>query len=119
MLVACGGGSPAAPAGPITASAGEWTWIPFPDAVCADGSATGIGVNLGAAGSRPLIYLEGGGACWSEETCYTLMTASNFTGGYGAAQFASDAASATGLAQPGGFFDRQVASNPFQDYSYV
>jgi hypothetical protein len=119
LPVACGGGSPAAPTGPITAPGGEWTWIPFPDALCGDGSTTGIGVNLGAAGSRPLIYLEGGGACWSEETCYTLMTASNFTAGYGAAQFASDAASMTGLAQPGGFFDRQAASNPFQDYSYV
>jgi hypothetical protein len=117
--IACGGGNAAAPTGPIVAPAGQWTWIPFPDAFCANGSTTGIGVNLGAAGARPLIYLEGGGACWSEETCYTEMTAANFTSGYTAASFATDSGSAGALATAGGFFDRQSADNPFKDYSYV
>jgi hypothetical protein len=116
--LACGGAAPP-PSGPIDAPLGAWTWIPFPDAVCANGSATGIGVNLGAPGSRPLIYFEGGGACWSEATCYTDLTAANFTTGYTAANFAADVASTSGLAAPGGFFDRAADANPFRDYSYV
>jgi Pectinacetylesterase len=121
MPVACGGGSApkTVPPGPIVAPAGQWTWIPFRDAFCANGSTTGIGVNLAAADARPLIYLEGGGACWSEETCYTQLTAANFTTGYSAASFATDSGSAGALATAGGFFDRQAADNPFKDYSYV
>ncbi len=116
----CGSSSPSAvTSGPIDAPAGIWTWVAFPDAVCADGSATGIGVNLGAPGSRPLIYLEGGGACWSEQTCYTLMTATNFATGYGPQNFAADIADVTEIAAPGGFFDRTAADNPFKDWSYV
>jgi hypothetical protein len=112
-------GVDAATSGPIVASVGTWTWIPFPNAVCADGSTTGIGVNLGAAGARPLIYLEGGGACWSEETCYTEMTAANFTTGYSAATFALESGPTGALVMPGSFFDRTAAANPFKDYSYV
>jgi len=93
--------------------------VAFPDAVCGDGSPTGIGVNLGASGSRPLIYFEGGGACWSEQTCYTDMSAANFTTGYGPQSFAADIADVTEIAAPGSFFDRTAADNPFKDYSYV
>ena len=103
---------------PITATADKWTWVPFPDSACANGSATGIGVNLtGTPGSRVLIYLEGGGACWSDLTCFTLMTAVNFTTGYGETDFDDDVAAELSLA--GGFFDRTTAANPFKDYSYV
>jgi hypothetical protein len=120
ISIGCGSsGGAAATSGPIVATVGTWTWIPFPDAVCADGSTTGIGVNLGAAGARPLIYLEGGGACWSEETCYTQMLAANFTTGYSASNFATDSAKSGPLGLPGSFFDRTVATNPFKDYSYV
>src|SRR5580692_11460909 len=103
---------------PITATANTWTWVPFPDSACANGTATGIGVNLtGTPSSRVLIYLEGGGACWDDLTCYTLMTATNFTTGYGETNFTADSLSE--LAVPGGFFDRTASANPFQDYSYV
>lgn len=104
---------------PITAPQETWTWIPFDDAFCADGSTTGIGVNLTTKSQRVLIYLEGGGACWSESTCYTLMTASYFTTGYGPADFMTESTDATYLAMSGGFFDRSAAANPFKDYSYV
>jgi hypothetical protein len=104
---------------PITATNGQWTWVPFADAVCANGASTGIGVNLSAASSRVLIYLEGGGACWDELTCYELQTASYVTSGYGASDFANESTDDTYLALPGGFFDRTSPSNPFKDYSYV
>ncbi len=108
---------PFVPGMPITAPASTWTWVPFPDAYCANGEATGLGVNLGAPGSRVLIYLEGGGACWSDLTCYVLGTAVNISTGYGPTEFMGDVAAY--LEQPGGFFDRTTTANPFQEYSYV
>lgn len=58
---------------PLEGKVNEWTWIDFPDAVCADGSPTGIGVNLGTS-NRLLIFLDGGGACWDELTCIDFPT---------------------------------------------
>ena len=108
------------PGAPLTAPANTWTWVDFPEALCANGTSTGLGVNLSStAGSRVLIYLEGGGACWDALTCYTLQTASYFTTGYGPTDFAAESADVTYLAEPGGFFDRTAAANPFKDYSYV
>src|SRR5689334_1478998 len=107
-----GGGSTGKP---IDAPANQWTWVPFDDAFCADGTTTGIGINPGADKSgRLLIYLEGGGACWDEATCYTLKTAANFADGYGADKFASDA---KGL--DGSLFDRNDPENVFKDDSFV
>ncbi|HEX4385308.1 MAG TPA: pectin acetylesterase-family hydrolase [Myxococcales bacterium] len=105
------------PGAAITAPAQTWTWVPFDNSHCGDGSTVGIGVNLNAASSRVLIYLEGGGACWDQLTCITAKTAANFTTGYSQAQFNSE--STTILAIQGGFFDRTAAANPFKDYSYV
>ena len=104
---------------PIVATADQWTWVPFPDAFCGDGSTVGIGINPSSTGTRLLIYLEGGGACYDELTCYTLQTAANFTSGYSEAAFNAEAADTGYLAKPGGFFDRTSANNPFKDYSFV
>jgi hypothetical protein len=104
---------------PITAPMGQWTWVPMDDVVCGNGVASGIGINPAAAGSRVLIYLEGGGACWDAETCYTLMTSAYFTTGYTQVDFTAESTDVTYLALPGGFFDRTATANPFQDYSYV
>jgi hypothetical protein len=112
------GGQPA-PGQPITAPSEQWTWVDFPDAFCANGKTTGIGVNPSDKSTRALVYLEGGGACWSDLTCYTLKTAANFSAGYGASNLATETKSASYLAEPGGFFDRSAAANPFKDYSYV
>jgi hypothetical protein len=103
---------------PIVASADAWTWVPFPDALCGDGSSVGIGINPSSTGTNVLIYLEGGGACYDEETCYTLQTAAYF-GGYSESDFNAEAADSSYLAEPGGFFDRTATTNPFKDYSYV
>jgi hypothetical protein len=107
------------PGQPITAPANQWTWIPFSNAFCGNGTSVGIGVNLTSASANVLIYLEGGGVCWSALTCYTLMTAVNFTTGYSSAQFSEESTDTTYLALPGGFFDRTASANPFQEYSYV
>jgi len=105
----CTGGTP------IEAPARTWTWIPFPDAQCADGSTTGIGVNPGDAGGRLLIFMNGGGACWDEVTCFQLKTASYIEGGYGPTQFAGDA---SGFLHTS-FWNRDDAQNPFRNDSFV
>lgn len=111
-----GGSGGTAPMGkPIDAPDEQWTWVPFDDAFCGNGSTTGIGVSLSKKSSRVLIYLEGGGACWSELTCNTLKTASNFTTGFNENNFKSTVTKELG----GSFFDRTAADNPFKDYSMV
>jgi len=104
---------PTGPAEPITAPAETWTWVPFPDAQCADGSATGIGVNLTSRSSDLVVYFEGGGACWDDQTCFTYDLAVHVTGGYGPAEFAAEA---PGAAAP---FDRGATANPLKDASFV
>ena len=111
-----GGAGGSAPTGdPIVAPAEQWTWIPFDNAFCGDGSTTGIGVSLSKKSSRVLIYMEGGGACWSDLTCNTIKTASNFTTGFGESNFKNTASNQLGA----DFFDRTAADNPFKDYSMV
>src|SRR5262249_16786869 len=83
-----GGGTPVGT--PISAPMEQWTWVPFDNAFCANGTPTGIGVNLTDKSKRVMIYLQGGGACWDQLTCYTLQTAANFSTGYGQADFMGD-----------------------------
>ncbi len=98
---------------PITAKANEWTWVDFPDSKCANGDPTGIGVNLGTS-KDVFIYLEGGGACWDETTCYALKTASFVADGFKEKDLADKVAPA-GHKQ----FGRDDATNPFKDMSFV
>ena len=111
----CGGPSVGGPAttGPITAPAESWSWVAFPDARCADGSTTGLGVNLTTRSEDVVVYFEGGGACWSELTCFTPIGLWTITAGYGAAAFAAEPT----IGSPP--FDRTAAGNPFKDASYV
>jgi hypothetical protein len=104
---------------PLTGTANTWTWVPFADALCGDGSSVGIGINPSSTGNRVLIYLEGGGECYDVTTCYTVQTAANFTSGYSESQFNLETTDTAYLALAGGFFDRTVSDNPFKDYSYV
>lgn len=99
--------------GAIDVPARQWTWVPFSNAYCADGSTTGLGVNPGTPGHRVVWFLNGGGACWDESTCYTLGTAAHISSGYGALQFSTESALNAGL------FDRTDATNPFRDDTFV
>jgi pectinacetylesterase len=52
-----------------------WWWIPFDGATgpeevatCGDGSTTGLAVSPGP-GDGLVVFFDGGGACWSYETC--------------------------------------------------
>jgi hypothetical protein len=95
----------------IDAPANTWTWVDFPDAVCDDGTPTGLGVNP-TSGGNLLVFLNGGGACWDPTTCLMLNTAAH--GPYGRSQF-----DAAGAQRTGTILDRDLASNPFHDWSLV
>ena len=98
---------------PIPAAMNTWTWTDFSDSSCDDGTPTGIGINPGDP-KKLLVFLNGGGACWSYATCIALGTATH--GPFGKTQFDAQVA-ANSLA--GTLFDRQSATNPFRDYSFV
>jgi hypothetical protein len=98
---------------PIVAPLDTWTWVDFPDSSCDDGTPTGIGILPSSTSSNVLVFLNGGGACWSYETCFVLNTSTH--GPFGAAQFASLA----GVSLTGTIFDHADADNPFKDYSDV
>jgi hypothetical protein len=105
--------APGAGGEPIEAPLRAWTWVDFPDALCANGAPTGIGVNLVEPGAPALIFLMGGGGCWDHESCYVTKLAANVESGFGANDFAALAPAL------GGIFDRADLNNPFHDMHHV
>jgi hypothetical protein len=87
-----------------------WNWVDEPLMGCDDGTPTGFGVNPGTS-DDVLVYFEGGGACWSYETCFVLNTSEH--GPFAQAQWD---ATVPRLVGP---FDRSRGSNPFQTWTYV
>ncbi len=67
---------------PIAAKPYEWTWVDFPETRCADGSPTGLGINIAPGATQAIIMLEGGGACWSLATCFGVVQTSFHLTGY-------------------------------------
>jgi hypothetical protein len=96
---------------PITAPPNTWTWVPFPDSSCNDGTSVGIGINPSPTGSNLLVYLNGGGACWDAFTCLVVKSAT--LGPYTSTQFSKD------IAGIGATVDRADSLNPFKDWSFV
>ena len=100
---------PGSDAGPITGVAPEtWTWVPFSDSKCRDGSPTGVAVNLNPASTKVMIYMEGGGACFNAITCGANMAT------FGRAEF--DTWSKRTLS---GVMSRSDAANPMKDWNIV
>jgi hypothetical protein len=91
----------------------EWTWLDFPDSRCANGSPTGIAVNVHPGAQHLVLFLEGGGACDNGQDCWVQPTAVNIASGYGVEQLGADPQLALSI------FDRGDATNPFTDASYV
>jgi hypothetical protein len=102
---------PAAPEGGSIANLqpDTWQWVPFPNALCRDGTATGIGINPHAGSTRLMLFLEGGGACFNSQTC--AVNPSHFDG----SSFQSL------LQQNGtpGIFNRADTANPVGDWNMV
>jgi hypothetical protein len=122
-LVACGG-SPApepggadagvqsdasAPGGADASLDETWTWYEDPDSRCADESPTGLGLNPSSNSKHLLIFLEGGGICYSDAHCTVLNR------DFGADKFAAFAGGYGTM----GIFDRSDAGNPFRDHSFA
>jgi hypothetical protein len=111
---------PIAPISPGTAGGNslgarpdEWTWIDFPDSRCANGTSTGLAVNVHPCARHLVVFLEGGGACDSGQSCWVHPTAANIASGYDVQQLGSDPRLGLSL------FDRGDGDNPFADASYV
>src|SRR4029079_15086682 len=98
---------------PVTVD--DWTWIPFTDSKCRDGSPTGIGVRLHPGSNTLVIWLNGGGACFSGASC--LVNPRSF----GLTDFQDTVrviASRKGHLKQG-IFERTSASNPVRDWNQV
>ena len=95
----------------------EWTWVDVPGSACGNGSETGFAVNLTDKSKDVMIFLEGGGACWSGTSCYggagVLGTATYFSTGYGDLAFKTDPQRSFY------FLQRGNDSNPFKDKNLV
>lgn len=94
---------------PITATAGQWTWVGVPEARCRNGSTTGFGVRLNPASDKLMIYLQGGGACFNATTCAANPNS------FGSAEFSAWQL-ASGRA---GIFDPANAANPVKDWNAI
>jgi Pectinacetylesterase len=99
---------------PIEAPHESWTFVPVPDAHCANGSSTGMAVNLTNRSKRVLIFLAGGGACWEAAAC-ALGTATHITDTMSEGPVLAEAQAQSLSA----LFDREDVRNPFRDASFV
>jgi hypothetical protein len=86
-----------------------WTPLSLEGCVCSDGSEPTFFERAGDP-TKVVLYFEGGGACFSKETCdpngnptYTITS----TG------------SADGLAERGGYFDLDRIDNPLAEHSWL
>ncbi|HEX5063994.1 MAG TPA: pectin acetylesterase-family hydrolase [Kofleriaceae bacterium] len=110
-------GAPAActpqPIGGLTPE--QWYWVPVSGSACGNGSSAGFAINTTTKSKEVVIFLMGGGGCYSAETCSGPQpTAANLNG-----YTASTAAQELGMFQAGSIFDRNAASNPLRDATFV
>ena len=105
FLIASLGGS--------AATAAEHAWEPFDvdaETSCADGSDVGF-LERHADPRKVVLYFEGGGACFSAETCGFDSPEKSY--------MSSSEATPEMLAQRGGIFDAANPENPLAEYSFV
>jgi Pectinacetylesterase len=111
FVAACSGTGTEDTGGPPTfgTTPHQWVYVPVEGTKCLNGSATGIGVNLGTSGDL-VIYMEGGGACFNSSTCGHVAHPT----GWNASNFDSE----IGIYNVG-LFDRIDDSNPLRDATFV
>ena len=100
-----------------------WNYYNIDGAKCADNSPMGIYVRYSTS-TKLLIYLEGGGACFSSHFCdhnpHNMNTV--FPGGsLNGESFAGSLVTQPGLQQPytSGIFDNTNSANPFKDWNEI
>jgi hypothetical protein len=102
-----------------------WQFVPIQGAMCRDGSATGIGVNVVPGSTKVMIFLEGGGACFNSITCSMnpkAFSEADFDActGSGDAGGGSTICGAPSISGGGsGILNRNDPANPMADWSFV
>ncbi|TKY87599.1 hypothetical protein EX895_003613 [Sporisorium graminicola] len=81
--------SPSSTSGKASYSAAydQWVWVDVPGTTCADGSQTGMAVNLHSGSTELVIGYQGGGSCYDYQTCYVQRRAYNMANGFNNATF--------------------------------
>jgi len=78
----------------------EWTYVEVPGTRCMDGSPAGFGVSHNPESTNVMIYLEGGGACFSDSCDFTAFNIP--------------------FIPPGdGIFSRSNSANPVKDWTMI
>lgn len=112
--------SPEASTNELDGPIGSWVWHDVPGTICANGTQTGLGVNRGTA-DRVVVYMSGGSACLDAQ-CSIGTPSMRKDGGFGAKELAActdgtcDGANTFPVTS---IFDRNAATNPFADATYV
>lgn len=104
---------PIEPGEAITAPNGQWSFVGFPDARCANGTPTGIAINPVADAKGLLVFMQGGGACWDAEMCLVTKSSVHLEDTVDETVVLPEAGNLSGL------FDHANEANPFKDYAYV
>ncbi len=94
---------------------GHWYYVETPEAVCANGTPAGMGLNVGGSQSDVVLYLSGGGACWDSASCSYFQTAANLDVTYDADQLSDELHPLI----DSGLLDRGADVNHWQTASYA
>src|SRR5689334_18931865 len=54
---------------PVSAPDNVWTTVPVPEAVCRDGTPASLQFRIKPGSDKLVIYMQGGGACFSNSSC--------------------------------------------------
>jgi hypothetical protein len=107
--------APGLPLGPpVSAPDNQWTWVDVAGSHCADGSATGFGINPNSASKNLLIFIEGGGACWDADGCWGAVPTSFYMTGYNGTTMTTDPQLLVLY-----ILSRSDTTNPFKDWNLV
>jgi hypothetical protein len=112
-----------------SSAAGEWVWNEVAGSQCRDGSPAGFWYKRSAASKNVMIYLEGGGVCFSPQFCalnpknvrermYGDVFPPPPTAGDPMA-IRMESSSTPFAPYTGGIFDLSNASNPVRDWNIV
>lgn len=85
---------------PIDAPTLEWKYFEVPGTQCMNGQPAGFGISLNPDSDNVMIYLEGGGACFSDACDFTAFNIPF-------------------IPPPDGIFNRNNQGNPVKDWSMI
>lgn len=111
-LAACDTDEPDEPSPLIEAETnlGAWTWVDVGGLTCRDGSSTGLGVRLMEDTDDVVLFMEGGGACFIDQTC------SENRPNFSEADFEERVVGGFG---DDGLFDATNEENPVRDWNVI